>query len=218
LFGFGHNFPEGEALKEADFQERFFAPKLIGPTGELLLAAGSEARLFVSPPAGPGTYFILTESRESFFSRTPDGFSRKSKKDDPAVVTCSFGANFGKSVLVLGNGAKTSDYSKPQGQKLEIVPQKDPSLLKAGESFPVLVLFEGKPLPRATVNAYYAGFTEDNSAFAFSGNTNKDGLVNIVTVKGGEWLAKVTQSTDYSDASTCDKLNYSATLAFTVAQ
>lgn len=43
----------------------------------------------------------------------------------------------------------TESMTKPIGQRAEIVPLKDPTKLKEGDMLPVMMYFEGKPMPAA---------------------------------------------------------------------
>lgn len=52
-----------------------------------------------------------------------------------------------KALVQVGNAAQPQpQVTRPVGLSLEIVPDRDPYLLKPGEQLPVHVLFEGKPL------------------------------------------------------------------------
>jgi uncharacterized GH25 family protein len=104
------------------------------------------------------------------------------------------------------------------GHKLEIVPQINPAMIKVGDKFPVKVLFDGQPLPAASLGAFFAGFSEENEALAFQAPTNKDGLVDIVPLRPGDWLAKVSKSDPYPDESVCGRETYSASLAFSIVE
>lgn len=59
-----------------------------------------------------------------------------------------------KTLLSVGN-KHDSAYSVRTGQVLEIVPLKNPQLMKPGESLPVEVLFKGAPLPGALVRVWH---------------------------------------------------------------
>ena len=54
-------------------------------------------------------------------------------------------------VQVGGDTAGQAHITRPLGLSLEIVPQKNPYALAAGELLPVQILYEGKPLAGATV-------------------------------------------------------------------
>ncbi|MDR2353513.1 MAG: DUF4198 domain-containing protein [Deltaproteobacteria bacterium] len=218
LFGYGHNFPVGETIEAATFAERFLPPKVVGPSGNLKLDPGSQPWLFITADTlKAGTYVVLTESKESFSSRTSGGYARQSKKEATGVISCSYGASFGKEIVTLGP-TKGKNYAKAYGQKLEIVPQIDPAALKVGVPFPIQVLYEGKALPGAEVVAYFAGFTPENTAYAFSSRSNKEGKVEVIPLATGEWLVKASYRGPYSDTTVCDNLSYNASLKFKVLQ
>jgi uncharacterized GH25 family protein len=216
FIGYGHAFPAGEAIPAEDI-ERYDPVKVIGPSGEVALVMGAEAFAFAPAEALPeGTYVVLTSSKSGFGSRTPDGWARQSKAQNPAAANCVFGGSYGKATVNVGPAGDGRPATEPVGQKLEIVPQVSPVGLRVDQPFPVKILFEGQPLPRAQVGAFFAGMTENNSALAFSASTDKDGLVEIIPLRSGQWLAKVNKSDPYPDQAVCDKESYNATLAFTV--
>ncbi|MDR2443759.1 MAG: DUF4198 domain-containing protein [Deltaproteobacteria bacterium] len=217
FLGFGHDFPEPDEIKPETYAERYDPVTLIGVSGPIALKAGDQAQNFVSEgPLSAGSYYVLVNSKVGFASRTPSGYVRKSKAEDPTATTCSYGGNFGKNLINLDPASDDSFVTKPVGHKLEIVPQVNPETVKVGEKFPVKVLLDGSPLPRATVEAFFAGFYEDNEALAFSASTDKDGLVYIIPLRPGKWLANVSHTVPYSDLKVCDREAYGASLAFTI--
>ena len=219
FIGFGHNFPAGEAIEAEAVAERYLTPTLTGPQGSVALGQGAEPRAFATGEAlGSGTYLAGVQTKVSFSGPTPSGYVRKSKLEEPSMTRCSYGASFGKAVVNAGGAADNDAAQKPLRHKLEIVPKANPASVKQGQALPVTVLFDGAPLPRATVEAYFAGFTEDNSAFAFSAPTNKDGEVSIIVLRPGAWLAKVAKRDPYSNLEECDVESYTATLTFEIGQ
>jgi uncharacterized GH25 family protein len=274
------DFPKLNAIKPEAYAQRYQPISLVGPGGEVKLKAGASGESYVSlEPLTAGSYYVLAASLEGFASRTPDGVVRKSKAEDPTATACSFGGNFGKTLVnvrprpeatqvakasQIPDQAKPADANaatqsapvtevtqadqaaqspetpqaaenpenasapafseteidnfviKPMGQKLEIVPQINPQKIKVGEKLPVKVLFDGEPLVSANVGAFFAGFTEGNKALAFSEMTNEQGLVEIIPLRPGEWLAKVSKSGPYSDAKVCDRETYATSFVFTV--
>jgi uncharacterized GH25 family protein len=217
FLGHSHGFPLPEEIKPDVYAERFNPLALIGAKGEIKLKQGTQAQSFVSEePLTAGSYYVLASSKPGFSSRTPSGWTRKSKTEDPTAVSCTFGSNFGKNLINLDPAGADSFVTKPVGHKLEIVPQVNPDKIKAGDKFPVIVLFDGKPFAGASVGAFFAGFTEHNDALAFSATSKKDGLVEIIPLKSGSWLAKATYTNPYSDEKACDREVYNATLAFTI--
>ncbi|MDR1080825.1 MAG: DUF4198 domain-containing protein [Deltaproteobacteria bacterium] len=217
VFGYGHGFPEVDVLKDGDFATRFSPPRLIGPEGDIPVTRGKDAMTYVSEaPLAGGTYTVATENRAGFGSSTPEGYRRGSRKDNPTATACSFSHRYGKEIIALGGPA--GGYDRAIGQALEIVPQADPTAVKLRVPFPVKVLFNGRPLPGAEMTAYFAGFTPDNSASAFAALTDGDGMVNIVPLAPGKWLARVSEESDYADGAVCDRESWAASLTFSVTE
>ncbi|HBT96916.1 MAG TPA: hypothetical protein DEB25_04405 [Desulfobulbaceae bacterium] len=217
FLGQGHNFPTGDEIKADEIGGRYNTPEVLGAKGKIALKQGVRPWEYSSketPP--PGTYILAVSQNPGFFSRTPDGYVTKNKKEAPDAISCRMSVGFGKEVISVGGVLDSTLAVKPIGQTLEIVPLINPVGLKAGEKLPVRVLFKGKPLPGAEVKAYFAGFSEDG-AVAFAGRVNQDGEIAIIPLKKGQWLAKVTQSQPYPDLEVCDSMNYNATLTFSVS-
>lgn len=86
-------------------------------------------------------------------------------------------------------GEPTSDrsWAEPVGTFLEIVPEKDPTMLKAGDDFPVRVLKDGKPFAGFSLNAVSAGQTKGETR-----QTGSDGRVSFRLSTAGRWLLRGT--------------------------
>lgn len=101
-------------------------------------------------------------------------------------------------------------FSKPIGLRLEIVPQKDPFAIKTGETLPIQVLFEGKPLEGAVVNA---GLTYEGKLKEFP-KTDKDGMANVVIEKSGTQIIVAKHKIPLTDDPDADVLSLSTTMTF----
>jgi uncharacterized GH25 family protein len=215
VIGYGHNFPEGEDISPEEFAGSFQRPKVYGDQGELALEPGENNRLYLTAEKLPaGNYVVTTETNPAFSTRTKEGWESKPKNEAKDPIKCSNYYRYGKEAIVLGSAKYNGLAAKPLGQRLEIAPQADPSKIKVGLPFPVKVLYKGQPLRGAAVSAYLAGIVKNNSALFFQARTDPEGIVNIIPLKAGDWLAKVSVEEPYSDAKVCDVVDYSASYTF----
>jgi len=106
--------------------------------------------------------------------------------------------------------SKWSDiFSKPVGTKIEIVPQKNPLALKAGDKLPIKVLLDGKALENASV---YLHGSHDEIA-----KTTKDGTANI-EIKRGHNIVSSTTRVPFVNNPDADQLYLRASLSFEVTK
>ena len=91
-----------------------------------------------------------------------------------------------KTFVRVGDKADTS-WSEPVGLFLEIVPEKDPTTLKAGEDFPVRVLKDGKPFADFSLGIVAEGETKGSIK-----KTDAAGKVSFRLDKSGRWLLRGT--------------------------
>jgi hypothetical protein len=89
--------------------------------------------------------------------------------------------------IVQGSGKPDDTPTEPVGQLFEIVPLKNPYSLKAGDTLPLKVLFDDKPLAGQKVRAYH----RDGDAVTAVGDvTDKEGEVSLKLSKKGVWLVR----------------------------
>jgi len=93
--------------------------------------------------------------------------------------------------LLVQMGAKTDDtYKKRTGQRLEIVPEKNPYTLRTGDHLQCLVLYEGKPVPHALVKVWSR---LNRTTFLQNMYTEADGTIRFpVSTKGG-WMVSTVK-------------------------
>ena len=146
----------------------------------------------------PGLQVIGYRSRPSAVALTAEKFNQYLKEEglDQVLVTrarrneTGAGAReiFSRAAkaLILSGPASTKDRDVALGFRLELVAEANPYLLPAGETLPVRLLFEGKPLAGALVVAFnrYRPLTK------LSARTDAHGRVALAIADPGMWLIK----------------------------
>jgi uncharacterized GH25 family protein len=92
-----------------------------------------------------------------------------------------------KTFVRVGQPPSDRSWAEPVGMFLEIVPEKDPTALKAGDNFPLRVLKEGKPFAGFSLCAVSAGESKGETR-----KTDSDGQVTFRLAKAGRWLLRGT--------------------------
>jgi uncharacterized GH25 family protein len=118
------------------------------------------------------------------------------------------------SKLLIGRNGNLA--TRPLGHVLEIVPEKDPAMLAAGEPLPVQVLFRGKPLGGVRVSAAYAGAEMKGHDFPLTAETGPDGRVLLKLDRAGLWYARLIHMVAAQDDPQIDWRSFFSTLTFEV--
>lgn len=161
-----------------------------------------------------GTYLAAVAMKPVFVSVTPEGRKRKSKKELPDAISCRYVQFSAKAIFHAGKPAGNA-YKTVLGQTMEIVPQKDPGLIRVGDCLPVKILLCGKPLAGEFVYGTYVGFST-REEYAYTTKTNHDGIAMIRITTPGIWWVKVPHKKPHEDKSECDVDQYAAILTFEV--
>lgn len=138
-----------------------------------------------------------------FWSKAPDGYKNKPKKEVTDAIESSHSMKYSKAIL------KWSDkFSKPLGMKMEIVPLKNPLSLKAGDSLPLKVFLDGKPAEGASINA--GGYHKDDM------KTDKNGMAEVKIEDSGFQIIAAGIKIPLKDNPNADVLSLSANITFEV--
>lgn len=219
VIGYGHNFPEWEAIPSDEIG--LFKPvRVIGPKGDLTMKPGADNYKAISQEElVKGTYLVIADVKPVFWTKTPDGWSQKPKSEEPQALSCGLYIENAKGIVNVDGAAEAELIGKPVGLPLEIVPLANPATVKPGQKIQLKVLFEGKPLAGAKVEGRFAGFAKEasSSAQAFSDTTGKDGVVNFVPLKSGDWIVTVRNVRPFPEAGKCDTEDFGTSLFFTIA-
>jgi uncharacterized GH25 family protein len=92
-----------------------------------------------------------------------------------------------KTLVRVGDPKSDQSWKEPVGMLLEIVPENDPTALRAGDEFIVHVIKEGKPFPHFALNAVHEGDTKGETR-----KTDATGRVTFSMNKAGRWLLRGT--------------------------
>jgi uncharacterized GH25 family protein len=106
---------------------------------------------------------------------------------------------YGKSLIAVGQG--NDIVSRPLGQRMEIVPLKNPSAVRPGEHIPVKISFEGKPLS-TYVYATYAGYYSETEPFPVFVKSDGEGVVHVPITQPGIWMVVANHKVDFSASLT----------------
>jgi uncharacterized GH25 family protein len=113
-----------------------------------------------------------------------------------------------KALLEAGDGALGKD--RAVGLTLELVSEKNPYELAAGDELPVQLLLEGKPLAGALVQ----GLLHGDSSVNVSARTDRDGRTRLRLAKTGFWLVKAVEMQPAPAGAEADWKSLWASLTF----
>lgn len=225
-FNNGDSFPQSEAapslvrLKEA--QLLFVSGKIIvedlktegksvrgtvpipEQQGDLVMSARTSPNLIELPPNQ-----FLTYLKEEGLSRVIQWRSQHGESQKPGRERYS---KFAKSLLV--SGAPDDFYQHVIGFPIEIVPKANPSILHAGSSLPIEVLFQGKSAAGLQVEA---AWTESGkSKITVVGRTDERGRLSIPLSSTGRWRLHSLHMARCAESAVADWESFWASLTFEI--
>ncbi len=147
----------------------------VGPAGTYIIAFRS-TRTRVELPADEFEAYLEHEGLDHVIrARRKSGTS-----DAPGREVFSRCA---KSIVRVGK-AGSDHASEAAGLRLELVPERDPYELAAGDTLVVRVLLDGRALPNALVTAHHTPGSED----VVQVRSDKHGRAALVLDRAGPWL------------------------------
>lgn len=210
--GWGHSFPKDGTLSA----DRLESLTLVGAQGAHVIALVDKLERFsVEAALLEGAALLAGVQRSSYYSRTPEGGRRGSKREFPEARSCSYSNNTVKALV--GADAAAGAAGESLGHAFEVLPEAGPGALSAKSVFPVRVLFHGRPW-QGEINAIYAGYekAEGEADYPVQVTSDEDGRAGIPLDRAGHWMLRISTSEPYPKPEVCDQLNYNATLTFSV--
>ena len=219
----GEPFAGRPVARDPQRVERFL---LAGPSGErpVLGRDGQEPAGVVRVGEG-GTLIVGYHSRPFSIELPADRFeaylraeglerivglrASRGESDEPGREIFSRCA---KALVTAGGGdaAAAAGFDRPLGFPLELVPERDPAALVAGERLPIQLLLEARPLSGALVVATRRGQPDA----AWSGRTDAAGLVRLPLDAPGDWLITAVHMMEAPPRSAADWHSLWASLTF----
>lgn len=90
-----------------------------------------------------------------------------------------------KTFVTVGEAVADRSWLEPVGMALEIVPEKNPTTIRAGDDFAVRVLKDGLPLPNFSL-----GIVREGNSFSEFQKTDAEGRVTFRLARSGKWLLR----------------------------
>jgi uncharacterized GH25 family protein len=224
LVGFhsGDGFPESSAilkrLKDPTIHADGIALKLDGlkEEGKRLAAevkVASPGHVIVTAVNGTGSEEMKAASFEKYLNEEGLGHivqarAQRGESDKPARERYTM---YAKTIFL--SGAPNDGYKMVVGLPLEIVPEKDPYRLAAGEPLPVRVLLRGAPAANLEISA---ASTAPGFKTRIIGKTDANGRLSI-PVSAGQWRLH-TIHMERALASDADWESVWATLTFEISE
>ncbi len=219
--GYGHRYPVDDFLPPDHLGEY----ALIGPDGQKSEITPVSAAGFLESELrfrAPGHYLVSVTTKPGFYTMYMENNAIRHKLGPKTglenVILSQYYEQYAKGLITAG-ATETSDFSKPLGHRLEIIPLENPLKLKGdgGHTLPVKILFNGRPARYCKVYATYNGYsTEDD--FACATTADGEGIARIRLTHWGPWLIKANLKTPAPEnmRDKCNELNYTATLTLEV--
>jgi uncharacterized GH25 family protein len=222
--GWGHKYVENRTDQEVK-EETVKDISAVDPDGKVVELDRKSASLFQLKIDKPGVYLVTAGIKPGIFTTTPEGRKWANKKEVQHPLKCTAYNIIAKTVIVAGKNDR--NLSAPTDQVLEVILLKDPSTLKKGDSLPVKVLFEGKPLAGISLNAKYAGYDKETSDEGHGPEhgekhspvettTDENGQATMALETSGHWIILLSHRTPYPDTETCDEYMYNAAFTFEI--
>ncbi len=140
--------------------------------------------------------------------KTTDGWKRTTKREAQGKFEIVKSYRIRKFAKALQ--AQCDSYASPVGLAFEIVPKENPLSVKPGQSLPVEVLLEGKPVEEAVFKITDAKDPEKKTEI----KTDKNGNASIPILKAGPQRVVAKLKLPLKDDPDADTLSLSTSLTF----
>lgn len=194
--------------------------RLTEQLNELAFTTGEPGTYGIGVSIKPRTLEMTAEEFDNYLKHDGvlDVLDTRQKGEHPAGPVTEKYSKHVKALFQVG-GERTENFAEVYGFPIEIVPQKNPFSLSAGETLPVLVLFQGQPVNNQLVYASYAGFHEHDDqgqhVEAVQTRTNAEGVAQITIKEKGRWYVRLIHMVP-SDEEGVDYESNWATLTFEI--
>jgi uncharacterized GH25 family protein len=174
--------------------------------------------------SSPGLHVIGYRSNPSSVEQTAEAFHQylkeeglesiaelRARRKESGAKARELFSRCAKS-LVLSGSPQVPQSDRPLGFTLELVAERNPYAMHAGEELPVRLTFQNRPLAGALVVA----MNRRKPSEKLSARTGKDGRVRFQLQPRGMWLVKAVHMTPAPAGSSAEWESFWASLTFEV--
>jgi uncharacterized GH25 family protein len=172
--------------------------------------------------AAPGLFVIGYRSNPSAAELPADKFNQylkeegldgiaalRAQRNETAAAAHELFSRCAKSVALSGSPSEAQG-DKPLGFTLELMAERNPYTVRAGEDLPLRLKYENRPLAGALVVA----MNRLNPSGKLAARTDKDGRVRFRLPPGGMWLVKTVHMVEAPVGSSAKWMSFWASLTF----
>lgn len=225
FFCYGHHFPVDDAVRRG----KLSYVKIISPQSEIRDVSLRDEKClhsYIVDYEEPGTYVLTAETTPGYFTIWHDTKGRKRHSIKPMSAVVKKAATIDTS-LRSSQWAKsyvTCDAPSPVfpgniGLPLELVPSRDITQVKSGESIEIKVYSSGKPFAGPGYwDATYDGFSTQAEDMYIPRTKIEDGIFRLPVDVPGRWYVRFFTKTEAAKEfqSDCRHEKRTATLVFLV--
>ena len=169
----------------------------------------------------PGLLVVGYASNPSTIEQPPERFAQY-LKDEGLDAIAALRARRGQTgavremfsrcakSLVLSGPANKTQGDKPLGFALELVAERNPFTMDAGQELPVRLTYERRPIQGVLVIA----MNRVRPSEKLSARSDKDGRVRFRLPRGGMWLIKAVHMVEAPAGADAEWVSYWASLTF----
>ncbi len=222
----GDSFPESEGaahierLKDAQLRSGSSTVPL-----KDLRVAGKRVVGTVEIPDRSGNFLVSVHIVPNFIEMTPDKFVayvkeegltnvmdwRREHGEDKRPGKERY-SKFAKSLLL--SGMPDDFYRQSLGFTIEIIPEKNPYLLQAGDELPILIWFRGKPAVDLQLETAWSG--KGKSKTTVIGRTDAEGRIKVPLPAAGKWRLHRIKMERCAEPAVAEWESFWASLTFEV--
>jgi len=187
-----HSFIKGEEIEDAAVTRAFIVGD--GKRTPVVLQSDQTRLVYTGAAQAPTDKpFVLSGHRASItLATTPEGSKPGTRKDFPNAKLVRAIEKFSKAFINTGDN---DVWSKPVGDRLEIMIKKSPAAIKAGDEVPVQVMYDGKPIA-TKLYATYDGFSSRAMTFAFYAEMEESETGYVKFNQPGTWIVRAEHVDD----------------------
>jgi len=215
-FSNGHHYFENEGVPDVTKFKMF----VVAPDGKYVPLAYSRVESKAAwarvPIQNQGTYVIgAVSTMPEYWCQTSDGYKPGRKNEHPNAIKAGKYVKSVKTFITVGKSSES--FQKVLGHEIEIMPQTNPSELKADQTLSVVILFRGAPLADVPVFGVYEGFQpKEHSDYPVQTKTDKNGAASIKVDQAGKWAVFAKHEKTMADGNEVDFANYRPYMMFEV--